>query len=68
MELEFLGNLKYCRIFKFIKYLDEEIDRLLPDSAMLKIYTYQNSMKKIQALFFSSCSAKVNGKLRKGRK
>ena len=30
---------------------------------MLKIYTYQSQIKRVQALFFSECDGQVNGKL-----
>ena len=33
------------------------------DNAMLKIYTYQSQIKRVQALFFSECDGMVNGKL-----
>ena len=35
----------------------------MSDNAMLKIYTYQSQIKRVQALFFSECDEMVNGKL-----
>jgi len=47
-----------------MEYLDAEMNRVLPDNAMLKVYSYQTQMKRIQALFFEGCNMKVNAKLR----
>jgi len=46
-----------------LSFLDGELERTLPDNAMLKVYTYQTQIKRIQALFFSECSPKINSKL-----
>ena len=46
-----------------LDFLDSDIDRTLPDNAMLKIYTYQSQIKRVQALFFDNCDKKINGKL-----
>lgn len=55
--------------------IDEDMDRFLPgfvrfmpflyflDNAMLKVFTYQSQMEKVQNIFFKNCSAKINEKL-----
>ena len=61
------GNKKGCRMVPVdrmeLDFLDSDIDRTLPDNAMLKIYTYQSQIKRVQALFFDNCDNKINGKL-----
>ena len=61
-----------------LEFLDDDINRTLPDNAMMKIYTYQTQIKRVQvkkdifvkmrkifskALFFNGCNRQINGKL-----
>ena len=46
------GNKKGCKPSGVdrmeLEFLDEDIDRTLPDNAMMKIITYQTQIKRVQ--------------------
>ena len=49
------GNKKGCKPSGVdrmeLEFLDEDIDRTLPDNAMMKIITYQTQIKRVQVNF-----------------
>ncbi|CAG5109518.1 Oidioi.mRNA.OKI2018_I69.chr2.g4044.t1.cds [Oikopleura dioica] len=46
-----------------LEMMDEDMERFLPDNAMLKVFTYQSQMERVQNIFFKNCSEKINEKL-----